>query len=305
MFVGKLFFIVGVVVPLCYAASKTIQFGDLAVTLIPPTLTLGLAPLHINDPFQEWIIPTTSTGYISSGHPDYAIYVWDVRQSDTSAGASVISYPKQSVINPNQQWKISENGEIKSALAQKFTVTHNSSNLYMTYFTPADQATFADPLPPWTCSSEGDPLIRPYPGDAVNLYPTFQAPGTFTLSKTGVSVDPDFLQISADQQLCQPNVPGAYCNQRGMVQTAGHVIIVAGDTVTIDGVVTPVTGTVDMGNRLSVTKLGTGNYVARYTTGKTQFQTVQYSKYSYMNIFITVTGGRIPTGGLCTTMKKA
>jgi hypothetical protein len=98
--------------------------------------------------------------------------------------------------------------------------------------------------------------------------------------------------VQADQQQCLPNVPGIYCNKRGILKTLGHVIQVQGDTVTIDGVVTPVTGTLQVGNGVNVTKLGTGNYVVSYPNGQTQFQTISY----YMNIYTTATGGRVPTG---------
>eukprot|EP00026_Physarum_polycephalum_P004961 Phypoly_transcript_04987.p1 GENE.Phypoly_transcript_04987~~Phypoly_transcript_04987.p1 ORF type:complete len:652 (-),score=88.56 Phypoly_transcript_04987:12-1967(-) len=306
MSVGKLLFVVCILIPLCYAGSKTIQYNGLAVTLIPhsPYPTLGLACRHINDPNQQWILPTTPNGSISSANPNYGNYVWDVSDNSVKEGTRVILFPKKQENYENQEWTVSANGVFASALAAGFTAAQNgSSNLFMTYFTPATQFTILDPITqPWQCSSVGDPHITPYPGGRNDLYsPGAQQPGTFTLSKTGAPGDPDFLQIQADQQQCQASAPGIYCNKRGILKTLGHVIEVTSDTVTIDSVVTPVTGTLPLGNGLNVTKLGTGNYVVSYPNGQTQFQTLpSVYKYFYMNIFVSVTAGCEPNGGLCT-----
>eukprot|EP00026_Physarum_polycephalum_P004751 Phypoly_transcript_04775.p1 GENE.Phypoly_transcript_04775~~Phypoly_transcript_04775.p1 ORF type:complete len:646 (+),score=95.14 Phypoly_transcript_04775:107-2044(+) len=298
MSIGVYIFFVGALIPLCFAATQTISYNGLAVTLIPgsPNPTLGLAPLNINDPNQQWVLPTASNPVISSGNPDYANYVWDVNQNSVKEGTKIILYPKKPGNDPNQDWTIS-NGVITSLAAKNFTVAGNgSSNLYMTYNPPA-QATIQNPIISMQCSSVGDPHITPYPGGRNDLYsPGSQQPGTYTLSKTGVVGDPDYLIVQADQQLCRPNVAGVYCNKRGILKTLGHVIEVAGDKVTIDGVVTSVTGTLQVGNGVNVTKLGTNNYVISFPNGKVQFQTISY----YGEYYITLTHGPVPTGGVCT-----
>jgi len=299
MSIGTYLFFFGALIPLCFAASQTILYNGLAVTLIPgsPDPTIGLAPININDPNQQWILPTTPNGPISSGNPNYANYVWDVNANSQNEGTNIILYPLKQGTHPNQQWTVSD-GVITSSLADGFTVAPDgTSNLYMTYAPPA-KATFIEPFTkPWQCSSVGDPHIIPYPNGRNDLYsPGSQQPGTYTLSKTGVAGDPDYLIIQADQQLCRPNVAGVYCNKRIILKTLGHVVEIKGDTVTIDGVVTSVTGTLQVGNGLNVTKLGTNNYVVTYPNGQVQYQTISY----YGEVYITATHGPLPTGGVCT-----
>jgi hypothetical protein len=100
------------------------------------------------------------------------------------------------------------------------------------------------------------------------------------------------LIIQADQQQCQPNVQGVYCNRRVVLQTLGHLVEVNGDTVTIDGIFTSITGTLQVGSSLNVTKVGTKNYVVTYPNGQVQYQTISY----YSQIYVTATQGLIPTG---------
>jgi len=98
--------------------------------------------------------------------------------------------------------------------------------------------------------------------------------------------------IQADQQQCLPTVPGIYCNKRGIVKTQGHVVEVSFDTVTIDGVVVPITGTYNVGNGVNVTKVGPNDYIVNYPNGNTRFTSGPY----YQNIYISATSGRQPTG---------
>jgi hypothetical protein len=111
-----------------------------------------------------------------------------------------------------------------------------------------------------------------------------------------VSTDPDYLLIQADQQLCQGTVPGIYCNVRGIIKTQGHIVEVQYDQLTVDGQVTtvPIGGTLQVGNGVNVTHVGTNNYIVNFPNGNVQFT----SSPPYSNIYITLTSGRVPTGNL-------
>jgi hypothetical protein len=297
----SLLVILVVIAPLVFAAGSNILFGNLAATLVPrsPTPLLTLAPLNINDPNQQWNIVGDA---ISSAAPGYTNFVWDVSGASKASNAKVILYNK-ATNNPNNQRWSTTNGVITSFLAAGFTAKANgTTNIVMTYATPPAQATIQPAVTtPWYCQSVGDPHIAPYPGGRNDIYnPGAQIPGTITLSKTGVSTDPDYILIQADQQLCRPTVPGIYCNQRGILKTKGHVVEVKGDTVTIDGTVTPITGTHTVGDGVTVTKVATGNYVVSYPGGSTRFLQRSTGYFYYTDIAITINTGRQPTGGLCT-----
>jgi hypothetical protein len=66
-------------------------------------------------------------------------------------------------------------------------------------------------------------------------------------------------------------------SNRGVLATQSHIVQVAGDVVTVDRVEMNVTGTYDVGNGVTVTKLATGIYTANYPNGNTQF--VEQQRY--------------------------